>query len=139
MAGIKLPEIKERLMRFMCGDKIICDVWYNYNTGEVRFKNYTDDWVMLPFGRRNDNVKLTTDDLDFALREYVFDETRYDCKKLLNLLGLDVYDPFQIARKTHGVLTDDDCWIKFDDDPEELCWNDVMTEAHRYRLKSADK
>ncbi len=139
MARINLPEIKDHCMHFMCEDKIICDVWYNYNTGKVRFKNYTNDWLLLPFGNRNDNAELTTDALDLALREYVFDETRYDCKKLLKSMGLDVYDPFQIVRKTHGVLTNSDCWIKFDDDPEALCWNDVMTEAHRYRRHLTNK
>lgn len=126
-----LAEPEDRLMQFMYKDTVVCDVWYNYYTSMVRFKNYTSDFTLLPFGSCNDSVILSTTDLDRALENYVFPETRYNCKEILQDLGLDFYNCYEIARKTHGTLYNSQTWIKFDDDPASLSWCDVDPENNQ--------
>ena len=115
-------------MRFMYKDTVVCDVWYNFWTDKVYFKNYTSDWLLLPFGRRDSSKMLTIADLNFALEDYTFPETRYNCKEVLEALGLDCYDRYAIVRKTHGTIWNSQTWIKFDDDPPELSWADVCPD-----------
>ena len=73
-------------------------------------RNKTDDVLHRAFGV---NQSPTWEDLDVFLRERCFPENRGDVKVLLRQLGLDVYDPLQIAEKTHGRTADDDMWLRF--------------------------
>lgn len=125
---MKIDTPKDRLMHFMHKDTVVCDVWYNFSTDSVHFKNYSSDFTVLPFGSRKDTQKLTIADLDFALEEYTFPETRYNCKEILRALGLDCYDRFAIVRQTHGAMYNTQLWIKFDDDPPEISWVDVCPD-----------
>jgi hypothetical protein len=52
-----------------------------------------------------------------------FERARPDCDELLNYLGLETYNPYEIVQKTHGVCPDDYWWLKFDG--EEINWSDV--------------
>lgn len=119
---------KDRFMQFMYKDTAVCDIWYNFYTDRVSFKNHSSDWTLLPFGRREDTEILTIADLYFALEDYTFPETRYNCKEILESLGLDFFDRFEIVRKTHGAMCNTQMWIKFDDDPPELSWADVCPD-----------
>ena len=50
------------------------------------------------------------------LKRRVFPEERYDCKDLLDDMGLDHYDPTSIAVQTQGVLYGvDKFWVDFED------------------------
>lgn len=120
----------ERLMHFMFKDEVICDVWYNFSKNTMHFKNYSDNWIFLPFGSRSDDLVLTIDDLDAALEDYTFPETRQNCKEILRDMGLDFYDRFAIVRVTHGAMINRLLWIKFDDDPKELCWEDMRKQLY---------
>jgi len=42
----------------------------------------------------------------------VFPEERVDCKELLEDLGLDRYDPWEIVKLTRGTLMTDGWWLK---------------------------
>ena len=48
------------------------------------------------------------------LRDRCFDEKRPDADKLLNVLGLSEYNPYEICRKTHGKMIQDKTWFKFE-------------------------
>ncbi|MCD7717478.1 MAG: hypothetical protein LUI39_13725 [Lachnospiraceae bacterium] len=41
----------------------------------------------------------------------------------LDWLGLDEYDPYEIVKKTHGVMWEDFLWLKFPG--EDISWKDV--------------
>ncbi|MEC2463883.1 hypothetical protein P9X10_03050 [Bacillus cereus] len=45
----------------------------------------------------------------------VFPKEREDCDKLLKELGLEEYDPLEIAKKTKASLIEDGWWIAFND------------------------
>ncbi|MBM7656222.1 hypothetical protein [Neobacillus cucumis] len=55
---------------------------------------------------------ITKDELEKWLKWRVFPETRVNCKELLQLLGLNSYNRWAIVRKTHGVMADDEIWIR---------------------------
>lgn len=44
---------------------------------------------------------------------------------MLRSMGLKEYNVYDILKVTHGVDIDDFMWLKFDEDDESLCWNDV--------------
>ena len=53
-----------------------------------------------------------------------FLRTREDVDFQLEALGLSEYSPYNIVRKTNGVLFEDTYWIRWADMPD-LVWDDV--------------
>lgn len=47
------------------------------------------------------------------LKWRVFPETRVNANQLLASLGLNSYNRWAIVRKTHGVMADDEIWLRF--------------------------
>lgn len=82
---------------------------------EVNFKNYSDNYLFLPFGVREE---VTYQDLLDFYENRCFPRERANCKTVLKTLGLDYYDPELICRKTHGLQFDDFVWIQFSDEPQ---------------------
>lgn len=81
----------------------------------VKFTNYTDDTLKLPFGVR---TEVGEKDLQEFYRERAFPEERDNCKEVLNALGLNYYDAESVCRKTHGLQFDDFLWLQFSDEPQ---------------------
>ena len=100
-------------------DKLCTRVFVNYSSGVVDVENFTDDVIEQAFGNR----KVCIEDVDDFFRSRIFAETRVDKDTLLGMLGLKVYDPEVICRKTHGMLVHDFNWVKFDDD--SISYNDI--------------
>ena len=48
------------------------------------------------------------------LKNRCFDEHRPDIKRLLDILGLDEFNPYKICKKTHGKMVQDKTWFKFE-------------------------
>jgi len=71
---------------------------------------------------------LPFDEIRKFIAGRVFDAHRPDCKELLSDLGLEDYDVMEIAKKTHGMLFGDECWIRFDD--EDFTWEDAYEFLH---------
>ena len=76
--------------------------------------------------QRFNNESISKERFYDLLCERFFDESRPDKIELLNLMSLNFYNPWEIVKKTHGVLTEDKCWIKFKG--ESLCWKDISNE-----------
>lgn len=77
----------------------------------VDFEYYSDFKLDKAFG----NVTSATyEDLYNFFEERCFPRERANCKQLLKMLGVDFYEPYEIVKKTHGVLGSDDYWIKFE-------------------------
>ena len=66
---------------------------------------------------------VTNEDLTELFLDRIFEQARQDRNKILDILGLDGYNPLEIAKKTHGVLYDDFEWMRFGD--EEVTFEDV--------------
>lgn len=99
-------------------EQLVCDI----SVGDtVKFVNYIDNPVFLPFGV---NTTATHSDLEEFFEERCFPRERANCKQVLHRLGLDCYEPELICRKTHGLQFDDFIWLQFSDEPQ-VCWNDI--------------
>lgn len=85
--------------------------------------------LLLPFGLKTDCITLK--DLDEFYEDRCFPRERGNCRELLKELGVDYYEPELICRKTHGLLFDDLCWIKFSDtDSKDLTFDDINVFKH---------
>lgn len=42
--------------------------------------------------------------------------------------GLRNWDPWEICRLTHGMTMGDDLWMRFQDDPPDICWDKVKLQ-----------
>ena len=71
----------------------------------------------------------TIESIHSWFEERCFPRTRVDCDFLLESLGLSEYIPYNIVRKTNGVLIDDKYWVRFCDTPD-LTWADVDPRRH---------
>ncbi|MBU8908256.1 hypothetical protein [Desertibacillus haloalkaliphilus] len=56
---------------------------------------------------------ITKDELEKWLKWRVFPKTRANADELLAALGLNSYNRWAIVRKTHGVMADDEIWLRF--------------------------
>jgi hypothetical protein len=56
---------------------------------------------------------ITKEELERWLKWRVFPETRVNRDELLAALGLNSYNRWAIVRKTHGVMADDEIWLRF--------------------------
>ncbi|MCD8014525.1 MAG: hypothetical protein LUG99_15385 [Lachnospiraceae bacterium] len=63
------------------------------------------------------------------LESRCMDRNRDCLEEYLNWLGLDEYNPYDIVKKTHGVMWEDFFWLKFPG--ETITWKDV-------RIRGAD-
>lgn len=100
-------------------DKLTCEVWVS--GWQVKFKNYSDNFLWLPFGVKS---SVTYQDLLSFYEDRCFPKERANCKTVLKTLDLDVYDVEMICRKTHGTQFDDFMWIQFSDEPQ-VTWDQV--------------
>ncbi len=107
-------------MYFMNKDDIVSEIEYSFISETVLLTNYISDIIVLPFGII---TKPTFSQFLEFLESRCFPKTRYNVKALLDYLGLQCYEPYDIVRKTHGIQNEDTCWIRFEG--EELKYDDV--------------
>lgn len=101
-------------------DTLISVMCVNYATKSITIKNYSDNWLLLPFGK---NLTPDWNDYLYMLSCRVFPEGRENRKLVLKALDLDVYNPDSICRKTHGVMNDDYVWFRYPG--EKVTFDDV--------------
>lgn len=56
---------------------------------------------------------ISLEELEKWLKWRTFPPTRVNADELLAALGLNAYNRWGIVRKTHGVMADDEIWIRF--------------------------
>lgn len=61
----------------------------------------------------NPEGHITKKELERWLKWRVLPETRADIEDVLQAYGLNSYNRWAIIRKTHGVMADDEIWIRF--------------------------
>ncbi len=84
---------------------------------DIKFENFTDNPLQLPFGVRTE-AEVDREYLESVFEDRCFPRERANCNDILRRLGLDCYEPELICRKTHGQQFDDFCWIQFADEPQ---------------------
>src|SRR5690606_2590364 len=85
-----------------------------WEDGKGVVEQYSELMWDLPFRKLgNGGHKISTDDVIEFFRERCFPETRADKDRVLQSLGLSMYSPMGIIKRTHGILFDDYIWIRF--------------------------
>lgn len=97
---------------FMSSDKVNTHVVYDIQKGTVDFVNYTDSLIDKAFGFRE---TATVSDLQDFLEYRCFPSDRANKDEILKALGLERigYDPLSIVMRTHGIMHNDDYWVRF--------------------------
>jgi hypothetical protein len=67
--------------------------------------------------------KMTRYELGQIMKTRCWDEHRAGLERLLAALGLTEYNPYEICRKTHGVMYQDKIWFCYEG--EQLSYEDV--------------
>ena len=116
----------EKIVMFYMYKDIPC-TRIEINSGKISIENYTNDVVNCAFGFFKNP---TMEQLHDFLEDRCFPEARFNKRQLLNDVNLDYYDPFQIIKLTHGAMSDDLYWIKFEN--ENIKWDDVNPRKESY-------
>ena len=61
--------------------------------------------------------KISRFEFGEILEDRCWDRHRPDINRILELLGLDEYNPYEICKRTHGRMYQDSIWFRF---PGEL-------------------
>ena len=78
---------------------------------------------------------ITVEELEKWLKWRTFPPTRANADELLKALGLNAYNRWAIVRKTHGVMADDEIWLRFQG--ETLKHKDVCLRKELYYPEEA--
>lgn len=73
---------------------------------------------------------ITLEEFDRWLKWRTFPPTRVNADELLASLGLTTFNRWEIVQKTHGVMADDEIWLRFKG--EELKHRDVCLRKELY-------
>ena len=100
-------------------DKHTSDVIISADRKEVFYKKYPHELTEVPFEFDNPAVDQM---YDFICSRCV-PAGRTLINEYLEYLGLKEYNPYEIVKKTHGVMFEDFMWLKFPG--ETICWDEV--------------
>lgn len=85
----------------------------------VSVEKLVPDSIIQPFGGNDLSINRVYE----FLKSRCYEDNRADLKDILQQAELTSNDPWKWNKITHGVMWDDQIWIKFEG--EELCWEDV--------------
>ena len=80
---------------------------------------------------------ISVEELEKWLKWRTFPSTRANADELLKALGLNAFNRWAIVRKTHGVMADDEIWLRFKG--ETLKHKDVCLRKWLYYPEDGDK
>lgn len=110
-------------------DDVIASVDLKPNSGGTPYvKNYIDT-----FNKQfspNMEGHITLEELETWLKWRTFPPTRANAEELLKSLDMQAYNRWGIVHKTHGVMADDEIWIRFKG--EELLHKDACLRKELY-------
>lgn len=100
-------------------------VWYDA-AGMPQFEALHPQYLPVLLYGMDGRGQPNAERLDRFFADRCFPPTRQNASELLHMLGLSLYQPKLICRKTHGVVAHDHFWIRYDDDPEEISYAELM-------------
>lgn len=114
------------IMYYMCESRTLAKITIDYGSSlseapSVAVENFVTEPYLRPFGVRE---CVSYQDFLCLLEGRCFPKSRANAKQLLRDAGIDFYDPMQIVKKTHGVMSDDFFWIRFDNEDSDL-WETI--------------
>lgn len=118
-------------MRFdvMLFDEVIATVNLKPESGGTPYvKNYITGFNKQFSPNMEGHISL--EELESWLKWRAFPPTRVNANELLKALGMNAYNRWGIVRKTHGVMADDEIWLRFKG--ETLTHRDVCLRKEMY-------
>ncbi len=94
-----------------CND-VMTHMEVDLQTKKVELENYTDELLMTALGKRPPNIE----NLYWLFESRCISRERPDLKEFLEYYGLSQFDAYELCRKTHGRLTGDYFWLRFDNE-----------------------
>lgn len=94
---------------YMYKTSVCTTIFVDFLNSSISIINKTPDIIHRAFGIVE---SPTWKDFEEFLESRCFPKSRGDRKTLLNILGLDSYDPIQIIEKTKGKTYEDNQWMK---------------------------
>ena len=80
---------------------------------------------------------ITLEELEKWLKWRIFRPTRANADELLDSLGMQGYNRWGIVHKTHGVMADDEIWLRFEG--ETLTHKDVCLRKELYYPETTEE
>jgi hypothetical protein len=100
-------------------EKHTADVVLSADRSTVSYKMYPHEFGEVPFEFENPSVEQ----MDNFIVSRCVPKGRSLIGEYLEYLGLSEYNPYEIVKKTHGVMFEDFLWFKFPG--ESIEWDDV--------------
>ncbi|MBO6147804.1 MAG: hypothetical protein J6O55_00510 [Lachnospiraceae bacterium] len=89
---------------------------------------HIDRYILHPVKQIFYKDDITRYEFGGIIRDRCWDENRKDIGKLLSLIGVEEYNPFEICKKTHGRMVQDKIWFKFEGEDLHFC--DLKRKEH---------
>ncbi len=119
--GVLSLNIPDMNFEILMWDQVIGRVWIDYSTlpPKVTVEQYETDPLLRMFLTDTPGIEEVVD----LFESRCFPRTRVNAGELLSSLGLKVYDPISIIKKTRGIQQEDTIWFRFEG--EELSYADI--------------
>lgn len=98
----------------------VADVLISDDHRKVQIEKLVPDSIIQPFGGND----LSLDRVYRFLKSRCYEDSRADLKEILMQANLTSNDPWKWNQITHGVMWDDQIWIRYEG--ETLRWEDVQ-------------
>lgn len=108
---------------FYHGDDLVASIEADfYNKTVTAYQTFVKDIQLLPFGVW---MYPTYTELIEYFKTRCWEPVRPDIETILNKLNVETYDVVEIVKKTHGRKSNDNFWMKFDTDDEDLDYDKI--------------
>lgn len=91
---------------------LVATVFVDTQEGIVKVEQFTDLIPLRPFNMEPITIPNV---IDF-LESRCFPRTRANADQLLKDLGVSIYDPIAITKRTHGLQLEDYMWVRYKGD-----------------------
>lgn len=100
-------------------DTPVANVSVSEDRKDVKIDKLIPDSIIQPFGGND----LSLNRIYEFLKSRCYEDGRADLKRILKQADLTENDPWKWNRITHGVMWEDELWLRFDN--EIIKWEDV--------------
>lgn len=100
-------------------DEKTADVIIAADRKSLIYKKYTEDILKVPFAFDNPTIEQMYD----FIESRCMPKERTQLQDYLEELDLEEYNPWDIVKRTHGVMWEDFLWFKFPG--EDISWDEV--------------
>lgn len=111
-----IPKFIDRILFLENTELFMETYWEDEKTAEVRLDNryaYITRYTNHPVKQIFYSDKITRFELGGILEDRCWDKHRPDIDKILSMLGLDDFNPYEICKRTHGKMKQDHIWFRF--------------------------